>query len=297
MQMFRKPVQTASQGDRLGICVTQLDSKALERGIACTPGYISTVSCALMAVRHIRFFKTACKTGTKFHVTVGHTTVMGTATFFAPPATVAETAAVSASQVEVDEAARKAAVALRALKLAQQPLPTAFDEMAEYLYRDELDTEAGDQWALLHLEQPVACALPATAICSHLETDYNLNTCRIAFYGRLVKSVATEDIHALRVFKEKRKEGQVDRVQDDHTLICKNLFRQGTDMTPFFGMRVRVGNSGLMGKIDSTFGKSKFKVAFPTSLEPGVLAEACKGAKIYLDYKRYVFDSQKRMMQ
>eukprot|EP00967_Tisochrysis_lutea_P035904 scaffold43110_cov30-Tisochrysis_lutea.AAC.1 len=57
-------------------------------------------------------------------------------------------------------------------------------------------------------------------------------------------------------------------------------------MTPFFGMRVRVGNSGLMGKIDSTFGKSKFKVAFPTSLEPGVLAEACKGAKIYLDYKR-----------
>ena len=49
--MFRKPVQSATQGDRLGVCVTQLDAKALERGIACTPGYISTVSCALVAAR------------------------------------------------------------------------------------------------------------------------------------------------------------------------------------------------------------------------------------------------------
>jgi len=89
----------------------------------------------------------------------------------------------------------------------------------------------------------------------------------------------------------------VERVQDDHTLIGKNLFRPGTDMTPFFGMKVRVGEGGPTGKIDSTFGKAKFKVVFPTSLEPGVLAEACKGAKIYLDYKRYVFDAQKRMVQ
>lgn len=86
-------------------------------------------------------------------------------------------------------------------------------------------------------------------------------------------------------------------MQDDYTLICKSLFRPGTDMTPFFGMSVRVGENGPNGKIDSTFGKSKFKVAFSTSLEPGVLAEACKGSKIYLDYKRYVFDAQKRMIQ
>lgn len=42
MQMFRKPVKLASQGDRLGICVTQFDSKLLERGIACTPGSMQT---------------------------------------------------------------------------------------------------------------------------------------------------------------------------------------------------------------------------------------------------------------
>jgi len=37
MQMFRKPVQVARQGDRVGMCVTQLDANQIERGIACTP--------------------------------------------------------------------------------------------------------------------------------------------------------------------------------------------------------------------------------------------------------------------
>eukprot|EP00965_Chrysotila_dentata_P220461 6191790-Pleurochrysis_carterae.AAC.1 len=44
-------VRLNAQGDRLGVCVTQLDAKALERGIACTPGYIQTMDCVLMAVR------------------------------------------------------------------------------------------------------------------------------------------------------------------------------------------------------------------------------------------------------
>lgn len=297
MQMFRKPVQSATQGDRLGVCVTQLDAKALERGIACTPGYISTVSCALVAVRHIRFFKTACKTGAKFHVTVGHATVMGTATFFGPPGAAAAEAERQAAVEGKDEAARKAAQAARALAVARAPLPTSFADGGEHLYQEELDTAAPDQWCVLQLEQPVACALPATAICSHLETDHNLNACRIAFYGKLVRSLAPDEVPKLRVFKRKRKEGQVERLHDDHTLICKNLFRPGTDMTPFFGMEVQVGESGPVGRIDSTFGKTKFKVAFPSSLEPGVLADACKGARIYLNYKRFVFDTEKRMIQ
>ena len=115
--------------------------------------------------------------------------------------------------------------------------------------------------------------------------------------GKLVRSLAPDEVPKLRVFKRERKEGQVERLHDDHTLICKNLFRPGTDMTPFFGMEVQVGESGPVGRIDSTFGKTKFKVAFPSSLEPGVLADACKGARIYLNYKRFVFDTEKRMIQ
>ena len=36
-QMFKKPVQQARAGDRVGICVTQLDAKVVERGILVRP--------------------------------------------------------------------------------------------------------------------------------------------------------------------------------------------------------------------------------------------------------------------
>lgn len=38
MQMFRKPVSTAKKGDWVGICVTNLDSKLIERAVVTYPG-------------------------------------------------------------------------------------------------------------------------------------------------------------------------------------------------------------------------------------------------------------------
>jgi len=38
MQMFRAPVAACGQGDRVGICVTQVEAKLIERGVACSPG-------------------------------------------------------------------------------------------------------------------------------------------------------------------------------------------------------------------------------------------------------------------
>ena len=44
------------QGDRAGICVTQLDPDLLERGLACTPGSLPCFSSAVAAVEKVRFF-------------------------------------------------------------------------------------------------------------------------------------------------------------------------------------------------------------------------------------------------
>ena len=43
MQMFRQPVHRASQGDRVGICVTQFDPKQVERCLVCSPGHLPTL--------------------------------------------------------------------------------------------------------------------------------------------------------------------------------------------------------------------------------------------------------------
>ena len=296
MQMFKKPVQSVVQGDRVGVCVTQLDAKALERGIACTHGHVTLISSVLVSVRQIRFFKAHCKTGAKFHFTVGHTTVMVTATFFGPPKKEGDGGRYEEGVAVTEEDKARAQEA--AVALARTPLQREFNASDEYAWQEYLDPASGEQWAVLQLETPVPCALPAVGIGSHLDAASNSATCRLAFHGLMLRAISTEDLHRLRIFKPKFKEGQVDRVQDDRTVICKGLFKPGTDMNLFLGMKVQLGEDGPEGTIDSTFGKSKFKCVFP-NFEGGMegLQEACHKSRLVLKYRRFVFDPQKRMIQ
>jgi selenocysteine-specific elongation factor len=82
MQMFRKPVKQAYQGDRVGLCVTSLDSKSIERGIACAPDSVPLLSTIICIVRKVRFFKGVCRSESKFHISIGHSTVVADVTFF-----------------------------------------------------------------------------------------------------------------------------------------------------------------------------------------------------------------------
>ncbi len=56
MQVFRRPVPSCAQGDRAGICVTQLNASNLERTLLCAPGTVPTFSAAIAAVEKVRFF-------------------------------------------------------------------------------------------------------------------------------------------------------------------------------------------------------------------------------------------------
>jgi selenocysteine-specific elongation factor len=84
LQMFRKPVKGARQGDRVGICVTNLDASLIERGIAAAPGSVPLLQSVLCLVKKVRFFRSACKSMTKFHISIGHSTVIATAVFYGP---------------------------------------------------------------------------------------------------------------------------------------------------------------------------------------------------------------------
>lgn len=74
--MFHKPFETIRQGDRAGICVTQFDPKCLERGLICSPGALPTLFAAVAKVSRIPYFSGDIATKSKFHVTIGHSTVM-----------------------------------------------------------------------------------------------------------------------------------------------------------------------------------------------------------------------------
>ncbi|XP_075997360.1 selenocysteine-specific elongation factor [Genypterus blacodes] len=315
VQMFRKPVPGAMQGDRVGVCVTQFDPKLLERGVVCTPGSLHTLHAAVISVRKIGYFKGSLATRAKFHITVGHETVMGKVTFFGlPPAAVPEPPTDNQPPpAELPDA------------------PFTFDR--EYFYQDEYATGQGEtgsglepqQWALVEFERAVTCPSLCLVIGSKLDSDIHANACRLAFQGRLLqgfedKSYAESALPRLRIYKTKHKEGQVERVTDDYTVIGRNLFKKETNLQLFLGLKVTL-STGESGVIEGGFGQSgKFKIRVQEGLLPETkqtLSSSSKkkgkgGSKggsedepktdstpvgIHLHFKRYVFDPHKKMVQ
>ncbi|XP_028261454.1 selenocysteine-specific elongation factor [Parambassis ranga] len=317
VQMFRKPVSGAMQGDRVGVCVTQFDPKLLERGVVCTPGSLRTLFAAVISVRKIAYFKGSLATRAKFHITVGHETVMAKVTFFGLPP-------LGASEPSSDT------------KLPSSDpcsLETPFTYDREYFYQDEYIVSQGEgssgphpeQWALLEFERSVTCPLLCLVIGSKLDTDIHANACRLAFQGRLLqgfedKSYTETALPRLRIYKIKQKEGQVERVTDDYTVIGRNLFKKETNLQLFVGLKVTL-STGETGVIEGGFGQSgKFKIRIQEGLHPETKQllsstskkkgksgnkpaneEEPKGdsqpVNIHLHFKRYVFDPHKKMVQ
>lgn len=161
----------------------------------------------------------------------------------------------------------------------------SFDSSKEYLYQDELisksskssgDAAAGcssdkvpsKQYALIQFEKPVTCQNTALVIGSKLDTDIHANVCRIAFHGKLLlgmtdpKYVETE-LPKLKVFKTKVKEGLVERVMDEYTVIGKNMFKKETNIATFTSLKI-VLSTGEPGNIEGGFGQSgKIKIRIP----------------------------------
>ena len=86
----------------------------------------------------------------------------------------------------------------------------------------------------------------------------------------------------------------IDRVNDAYTAIGKGLFKKETDINLFTGMKVRLeGDGGEVGTIQGSFGKSgKYKISFPG----GIPADAAN-RKITMEFKRYMYDKSKKMIQ
>ncbi|CAK6447846.1 unnamed protein product [Pipistrellus nathusii] len=325
MQMFHMPVTSAMQGDRLGICVTQFDPKLLERGLVCAPESLHTVYAAIISVEKISYFRGPLQTKAKFHITVGHETVMGRLMFFSPAPD----------------------------NFDHEPVLNTFDFSQEYLFQEQYlckDLEPGatgsdqatekagqateglcprQQWALVEFEKPVTCPRLCLVIGSRLDADIHTNMCRLAFHGVLLHGLEDKNyteslLPKLRVYKLKHKHGFVERVIDDYSVIGRSLFKKETNIQLFVGLKVHL-STGELGVIDSSFGQSgKFKINIPGGLGPeskkiltpalkkrsraskGEMAKQEEGAErqesaqhvsLSLSFKRYVFDTHKHMVQ
>jgi selenocysteine-specific elongation factor len=179
IHMFHKPVPCVSRGDRAGLCVTQLNAKLIERGLAAAPGSVPTFAAAVAAVDRVRFYGGAIPSKSKYHVIIGHATVMAAAMFFGLPDGQGVSQGTHLKQV----------IGFLSATAQHAPLPP-FDWSKQYVHQTELyglegravqptgsgstaaasggngscssQVHYGQQWALLTFDQP----LTAPQVCA-----------------------------------------------------------------------------------------------------------------------------------
>lgn len=107
------------QGDRVGVCVTQLDPSSIERCWMCSPGSVPTFTTAVAALEKIRFFVGDVRSKQKLHVTIGHVTVMTEIQFFGLPDGCGEAPAAALQAMTSRVGALSAKVSPRRLHIAR----------------------------------------------------------------------------------------------------------------------------------------------------------------------------------
>jgi len=222
MQIFRESTDKCARGDRVGMCVAGLDPEGLERFLVSTPKTVPTFDRAIVSCEKIRLHKSQVKTKSKFHVTIGHQTVMAKAIFFGD-------ANSSSSNSSSNSAAAAAALNSETLSGAVGTLSLnnddnadgrkhEFDSQREYALADELlhvsevvkkETAATDddksngnaenqnddeededtanvfaKYCFLEFEKPVTAPENALYIASKLDVPEGANVCRLAFFGK-----------------------------------------------------------------------------------------------------------------
>ena len=80
--------------------------------------------------------------------------------------------------------------------------------------------------------------------------------CRLAFHGTVAQAYAdaayaTTALRALKVFKIKHRDGHVDRLVDERTVLGRGLFKRETAMDLFLGLPVELSTGTAPGPFAS----------------------------------------------
>lgn len=272
MQMYRKGIRDAIQGDRVGICLTQFSHNEMERGVLAAPGLLRHVYVAILKVNRIKYFKQTIRTKSKLHMSIGHETVLGKVLFFTS----------TASELTFDD---------------------------QLLYKEDLEPEDPDSssseniFVIIEFEKPVLVTRQMLVIASNL-TELHKNSCRLALYGYVQqmcddREYSTTFLPKFKIYKEKVKEGHIQRVISDTELIGINLFKKESDRQLYVGLKVEL-STGETGVIEGTFGQTnKIKIRLNTALTEDTKSklERRDEVKIVLKFKKFIYDKTNKKIR
>lgn len=237
----------------------------MEYGLLCTAGTVQSYTSIVCHIKKIKFYKQPVLNKHKYHITLAHKTIMATVHLFTS---------------------------------AHNTTPH-FDWSSEYTSCNELSMDnESPVYAILQFDRSVYIPSHTLLIGSKLDVDIESKSCRLAFVCDMIDSYNDRNQHQLSIVKLKQKSGVIDRVENEHTVIVRELFDKNVDCSIFIDYHVSyvVDDRIYTGRIESTFGKSGkvrcvFNDALPCSKSEdnkGKIIFTLKDKTIILKYKKYV---------
>lgn len=289
LQRFRQQLETALPGDRVGMCLTNLPPENLERGLVVRdPSNVERVKHFIMSAQRIKHHKRALASGLKMHISLLHSTVIGTVYFFRG----------QTEQLYLEEMPA-AAVSGTAIGPA-----SGGDDVFVYV-----DVHHLNENNLVLPTSSSGLTDRISVISSRLEAGASngVSECRLAFHGHVVQ-VIHDPTTELSIHKRKTREGAVDRVNlvgpRTVQIIGKDMFKKDADIGAFEGCSIAVmlpsSEQPLpsRGRLEGSFGKSgKFKVGLDLDqdVDDAFLA-SLRSAKLQLHFRKLVFAESRKYL-
>jgi len=273
IEKFKQKVDFAIQGDRIGICVPGISPEDERGDIYGNREELICDNKVVFVVDRVRYYKLGIDNGSKLHISFGHTHCMGTIYLFRRSDQQCNGSIVNVNTQQASlldqlrhrsHAISDAALVHCRFELVNDVSAIPFDEVL---------------YCLVLLAKPIKFLPGAAMIASKLDLDDEYPGCRLALYG--VHIPFPEEVLRSRVLRTKRKEAVVDRTHTDSTtyLIRGFLKKGSSDPDRFINRIIFHSDSGISGKIVSTFGKSGLLRA--EFQEP--LPDKSIGTKVILD--------------
>lgn len=290
IQMFRRDVPAAIQGDRIGICVKQFDPSQIERALVCSPGYVPLLYGAIILLNKVVYFKGDISSNTKYHISIGYETLIGKVTLFS------------------------------------SDNDSPFDLEKDFPYQDKFNDELPNQYyGLIEFEKPIYAPPDSIIIGSKLDVNLSSNNCRLAFFGNIIHNIQEKDyinvlLPNLKLYVIKEKIGLVQNVLNENELVCHRLFKKSSSVQKFLNLKV-ILSTGESGYIESSFGqKDKVRIRIPNGLQSSAIellsynkkqgkgkfknenvshlnSEKKETVKVILRFKRYIYNKDKNISQ
>ncbi len=271
IQAFRKPQTWAEAGDRVGLCTTGLNPKAMERGIVTLPGSVQLVSSVIAVVRGTLFYEDKRESGGLYNIQIGHVNVPARFEFFG-----AKELQTTPELLKCQEQnGRSGGVRIRSLlPELKVDWDQDFEAQNDLMEINDVEQKEGEeqqplrtlQFAVVKFKQPTYVPYPPTGIA--ISPKYAKGTgipgCHLAFYLRLLEP-CTES-RKPRIYKLHERKGFVVRPSGDKVIlsggnqgwteaVCGGMFKKETILTPFIGMIVET-ETGELGRITGAFGQT-----------------------------------------